>query len=175
VLDATRRREGSNLSMLEANDAGSPKDLVIVHIPNSRLESLLTDLQHIEDLHITLPPRGILTLQPPSGQAAEQVADVAPRSPIEIFLGGLQSVGSWTGFLGYAAAAGVVVWIGLFTNTIYLLTAAMLIAPYAGPAMNAAMATARGDARLLQQNLLRYLASLALTIVVAGILSLLFR
>ena len=84
-------------------------------------------------------------------------------------------MGSWTGFLGYATAAGVVAWIGLFTNTVYLLTAAMLIAPYAGPAMNAAIATARGDAGLLQRNLLRYLASLALTITVAGVLSLLSR
>lgn len=161
--------------MLEASDGRSLKELVIVHIANSRLESLLADLQHIEDLHITLPPRGVMTLRPPGGQAAQQVADVTPRSPIEIFLGGLQSVGSWTGFLGYAIAAGVVAWIGLFTNTVYLLTAAMLIAPYAGPAMNAAIATARGDAGLLQRNLLRYLASLALTITVAGVLSLLSR
>lgn len=175
VLQAARLREGSNLTLLEARDADSPTDLVIVHIANSRLDALLTDLQDIEDLHITLTPRGVMTLQPPHGRAAQQVADVTPRSPVEISLGGLQSVGSWTGFLGYATAAGVVVWIGLFTNTVYLLTAAMLIAPFAGPAMNAAIATARGDAGLLRRNLLRYLASLALTIAVAGILSLLFR
>lgn len=175
VLHAARLREGSNLTMLDARDADSPRDVVIVHISNTQLESLLDDLQHIKDLHITLPPRGVITLRPPGGQAAQQVADVTPRSPIEIFLGGLQSVGSWTGFLGYATAAGVVVWIGLFTNTVYLLTAAMLIAPFAGPAMNAAIATARGDAELLQRNLLRYLASLAVTITVASVLSLLFR
>ena len=66
---------------------------------------------------------------------------------------------------------GVVVWIGLFTNTIYLLTAAMLIAPFAGPAMNTAIATARGDWSLLRRTLLRYVAALAVTIAIAGTLS----
>jgi uncharacterized hydrophobic protein (TIGR00271 family) len=94
---------------------------------------------------------------------------------VEVFLAGLQSVGSWTGFLSYAAVAGVVVWIGLFTETVYLLTAAMLIAPFAGPAMNAALATARGDAALFGRSLGRYFAALAVTILVTGALSLLLR
>jgi uncharacterized hydrophobic protein (TIGR00271 family) len=100
---------------------------------------------------------------------------VEARSPVEIFLAGLQSVGSWKGFLGYAAAGGVVVWIGLFTNSSYLLVAAMLIAPFAGPAMNAAIATARGDRRLLQRTLLRYFAALAVTILVTWALSLILQ
>ncbi|WP_336231445.1 DUF389 domain-containing protein [Scytonema sp. PRP1] len=112
-----------------------------------------------------------MTLQPPADEAAQQVTDVAARSPIEVFLSGLQSVGSWKGFLGYAAAAGVVVWIGLFTNTSYLLVAAMLIAPFAGPAMNVALATARGDRHLLGRSLVRYFAALAVAIAVAAFLS----
>ncbi len=116
-----------------------------------------------------------MALKPPASEAAQQVKDVEHRSPIEVFLSGLQSVGSWKGFLGYAAAAGFVVWIGLFTNTSYLLVAAMLIAPFAGPAMNVAIATARGDRHLLQRSLLRYFAALAVTIVVAGALSLILQ
>ena len=50
----------------------------------------------------------------------------------------------------------------------------MLIAPYAGPAMNAAVATARGDASLLGRALGRYLAGLTLAIGTAGLMSLLF-
>ena len=76
------------------------------------------------------------------------------------------------GFLGYAAAAGAVVWTGLYTNTIFLLTAAMLIAPFAGPAMNTGAGDGLGDAGLLQRSLLRYGAALALTIAVAAALSL---
>lgn len=60
----------------------------------------------------------------------------------------------------------------LYTNTTYLLTAAMLIAPFAGPAMNVAIATARGDWYLLGRSVLRYFAALAVTIVVTWALSL---
>ena len=91
------------------------------------------------------------------------------------FLAGLQSVGSWKGFLSYAAVAGVVVWIGLYTGTSYLLVAAMLIAPFAGPAMNTAIATARGDRQLLGRSVLRYCVSLLVTMIVTALLSLLFQ
>jgi uncharacterized hydrophobic protein (TIGR00271 family) len=101
--------------------------------------------------------------------------DVEERSPIEILLSGLQSVGSWQGFLGYAAVAGFVVWIGLYTNTSYLLVAAMLIAPFAGPAMNTAIATAWGDRHLLQRSIFRYFVALAVTIITTWLLSLILR
>lgn len=117
----------------------------------------------------------MIALSPPASEAPQQVKNVEERSPIEIFLGGLQSVGSWRGFLGYAVMAGFVVWIALYTNTIYLLTAAMLIAPFAGPAMNVAIATARGDSQLLRRSILRYFAALAVTIITAAILSLIMQ
>jgi uncharacterized hydrophobic protein (TIGR00271 family) len=65
-----------------------------------------------------------------------------------------------------------VVWIGLYTDTIYLLVAAMLIAPFAGPAMNLAIGTATGDQRLIWRNLARYFSSLVLMILATAILSL---
>ena len=174
ALAAAARHGGRNLSALEGSGEDGPVDVVLVHVPNDRLEGLLDDLQDLPDLHVTFEPRGVITLHPPRRSAPDEALDVGARSPIEVLLGGLQSVGSWNGFLGYAAAAGVVVWIGLFTNTVYLLTAAMLIAPYAGPAMNAALATARGDPRLFGRSVLRYVAALATTIAVAFALSLVF-
>jgi uncharacterized membrane protein len=51
----------------------------------------------------------------------------------------------------------------------------MLIAPFAGPAMNVAIATARGDGRLLKRSLLRYFAALAVSIMVTGALSLILQ
>ncbi len=172
VLDIAKACGGANLAQLEATGSEGPIDVVIVDIPNQKVEGLLEELESLPGLHITLTPQGVMALKPPASEAAQQVKDVEHRSPIEVFLSGLQSVGSWKGFLGYAAAAGFVVWIGLFTNTSYLLVAAMLIAPFAGPAMNVAIATARGDRHLLQRSLLRYFAALAVTIVVAGALSL---
>jgi uncharacterized hydrophobic protein (TIGR00271 family) len=175
VLKIAAACDGANLAQYEASGHDGPVDLVIVHVSNDKVEQLLKELQTLPDLHATLIPSGVIALQPPAAQAPQQVTDVTVRSPIEIFLAGLQSIGSWTGFLGYAVAAGVVVWIGLFTNTIYLLVAAMLIAPFAGPAMNGAIATARGDWHLLRQSLLRYVAALAVTIAIAGALSLIMR
>lgn len=175
VLTIAQKHQGTNLAQLEANNLDRGFDLVLVHVSNRKVENLLQQLEELPDVQITLLPSGVMALHPPANRAAEQVKDVELRSPVEIFLGGLQSVGSWKGFLGYAAVSGVIVWIGLYTNTIYLLIAAMLIAPFAGPAMNFAIGTARGDRNLLGRSLLRYVVALSLTIVIAALLSAIFR
>jgi uncharacterized hydrophobic protein (TIGR00341 family) len=175
VLEIAKSLDGTNLAHFKATGSEGLIDLVLVHVSNRQVEKLLTKLEDITKVHITLLPTGVIALRPPASQASEQVKNVEERSPLEIFLGGLQSVGSWGGFLGYAALAGFVVWIGLYTNTAYLLTAAMLIAPFAGPAMNVAIATARGDKQLLWRNVLRYFTALGVTIAVTGILSLILR
>lgn len=175
VLTIAQAHQGINLAQMQASDCDRDLDLVILHLSNRKVEDFLRQLERMPDTQITLLPTGVMALHPPAEQAAEQVTNVQLRSPIEVFLSGLQSVGSWKGFLGYAAVAGVVVWIGLYTNTIYLLTAAMLIAPFAGPAMNVAIATARGDRKLLGRSLLRYFAALSVTISITAILSLVFQ
>ncbi len=175
VRETASRHDGTDAVSFSGEDGdGSSVDLVLLHVPNRRVGDLLYALSEVEGHRISMFPHEVLNLKPPSGEAPQQVKDVTLRSPLEVFLGGLQSVGSWAGFLGYAAASGLVAWVGLYTNTVYLLTAAMLIAPFAGPAMNAAVATARGDAGLLGRGLGRYLAGLALAIATAGLMSLLF-
>ena len=171
VVDIAQEHESANMAVMSAVADEKDVDLVFLDVGNAEVERLLDRLEAIPDLHVTLAPRGVITLRPPASEAAEQALDVAPLSPLEVYLGGLQSIGSWKGFLGYAVAAGFVVWIGLFTETVFLLTAAMLIAPFAGPAMNAALATARGDWHLLGRSVLRYFAALATTIFVAFALS----
>ncbi|MBD2465491.1 DUF389 domain-containing protein [Oscillatoria sp. FACHB-1407] len=175
VFDLATTHQGVNLSQTEAMSGEDAIDLVTVHLPNRAVEEFLEQIQDLPDVHTTLLPSGVIALRPPADEAPEQVKQVQVRSPIEVFLSGLQSVGSWTGFLSYAAVAGVVVWIGLYTNTSYLLVAAMLIAPFASPAMNTAIATARGDWHLLWRSILRYFAALMVTILVAGGLSLILR
>jgi uncharacterized hydrophobic protein (TIGR00341 family) len=174
VIDIAKSHNGANLARFEGN-AEEPIDVVIVHLSNQEVGKVLDKLQDLPKVQITLVPTGVMTLQPPASEAPQQVVDVEERSPIEIFLSGLQSVGSWRGFLGYAALAGFVVWIGLYTNTAYLLVAAMLIAPFAGPAMNTAIATAWGDRNLLGRSILRYFAALAVTIATTLLLSLILR
>ncbi|HEX6909975.1 MAG TPA: DUF389 domain-containing protein, partial [Longimicrobium sp.] len=158
-----------------AGQGGARCEMVIVHLPNERMGPFADALEALPDVHLAYLDAGALALRPPADEVAEQTRDVTPRSPLEIYLAGLQSIGSWTGFLAYAAIAGVVVWIGLATNTVALLVGAMLIAPFASPAVNAALATARGDGRLLARSLARYGAALSLTIIVAALLTLAFH
>ena len=171
VLEIANACKGTNLAQFEAAGVDRSLDLVMVHISNGKVEELLNKLQDIPDLSFTLLPMGIMALHPPADDAADQVTNVEERSPIEIFLSGLQSTSSWKGFLSYAAIAGIVVWIGLYTNTSYLLVAAMLLAPFAGPAMNTALATARGDLQLLQRSIIRYFAALSVTIATTALMS----
>lgn len=165
-----------NVSIVAATGLdGGARKLMTAHLSNSRVGPFIGKVSELADAEVTLAPRGVITLHPPASEAPDQVKDVEMRSPIEIFLAGLQSIGSWRGFLSYAAASGFVVWIGLFTNTIYLLTAAMLIAPFAGPAMNLAIGTSRGDAVLMRRSAGRYFAALGVTIFIAMVMSLIMR
>ena len=171
VLEVAKACDGTNLAQIKATGVEQSIDLVLIHVSNGKLEELLDKLQALPDLSFTLLPTGVMALHPPAKAADEQVIDVEERSPIEIFLSGLQSTGSWKGFLSYAAIAGIIVWIGLYTSTSYLLVAAMLLAPFAGPAMNTALATARGDRQLLWRSLIRYFAALSVTIATTALLS----
>ena len=169
------QRDGLNVWRLEATSDRDGTALLIVHLPNNQVGPYLQSLEAIDGVRITLLPRGVLAFEPPAEDAPDEVTDVSMRSPIEVFLAGLQSVGSIKGFVGYAVAAGIVVWIGLFTNTIYLLTASMLIAPFAGPAMNTAIGSATGSANLLRRSVLRYGLGLLVTAATAALLSLLMQ
>lgn len=171
ALELARKHRCADALCSEAQGLEGARDVVIVQIPNDQIDPLIGDWQQIQDLHLTFLPQGVLALKPPVSETPRQATDISHRSPLEVFLSGLQSVGSWTGFLGYATAAGIVVWIGLYTNTVYLLVAAMLIAPFAGPALNLALGTARGDKALLGQSLLRYFGSLIVCVVTAWLLS----
>jgi uncharacterized hydrophobic protein (TIGR00341 family) len=171
IVDLARKHSGANISLIESMSQGKPADLVLASIPNAKVEGFVSDLDNIPDTSVTFVPKGVITLGPPPEKVPQQVIRVEHLSPIEVFLSSLQSVGSWTSFLGYSLAAGVIVWTGLFTNTIYLLIAAMLIAPFAGPAMNAAIASARGDMPLLGRSILRYIVSLIVTVMVCAFLT----
>jgi len=144
-------------------------------IENRSVDSLLKRLSPIDETSVLLYPHEVLTFGAPAGKPPEELRDLEGRSPLEIFLLSLQSIGSWTSLLGYAAAGAFLTWIALYTNTVYLLIAGMLIAPFAGPAMNAALATATGDAHLLRRSLTQYAVGILATTVVAGLLSLAFQ
>jgi uncharacterized membrane protein len=167
-----RAHNAANIALTRAERDGEAINVLTAAVSNRRLGEFLADVEEeIDGVHALLAPQGVFALKPPPEEAPDQVIDVQIRSPIEIVLAGLQSIGSWNGLCIYAAAAGIVVWIGLATGATYLLIAAMLIAPFAGPAMNAALASAAGDAELLARAVLRYAVSIAITIAVAAAIS----
>ena len=172
VIQLGEQYQEANISQLDANTSRGKIDLVIAYVPNGNIEEFLGELEDFEELHITIVPRSFMPLKPPMSEIPQQIIDVQSISPSEVFLAGLQSVGAWKGFLSYAIAGAVIVWIGLYTNSSFLLVAAMLIAPFAGPAMNVAIATARGDFSLLKTGLIRYVAAIAVTMAVTAGLSL---
>ncbi|OPY26113.1 MAG: hypothetical protein A4E28_02708 [Methanocella sp. PtaU1.Bin125] len=175
VLDIARKHHGVNLSLTQSTVSGETRDLAAVNLPNARIESFIAVVDDIPDARITLAPTGVVPMYPPEERVENQATDISSLSPLEVYLYGLMSVGSWHSFIGYAIAAGIIVWVGLYTNTVYLLIAAMLVAPFAGPAMNTAIATSRGDFRLLWRSLFRYIVSLLVAIAVAAVLSLALR
>lgn len=144
------------------------------YLPNEKVNNFLKQIDQLEDPEIILIPRGVLALYPPASQAPQQATDVEPKSSLEIYLGGIQSVGSLFGLIGYSFVAGIIVWIGLFNTTTYLLVAAMLVAPFAGPAMNAALGTAAGKMDLLKSSLIRYGIAIITGIIASILMSLLF-
>ncbi len=165
VLEIMDTENGINVVQYEGFDEDqNPVDIITAALPNRDLQDLLHELEPLSHVHVNFYPQEVIALKPPPQKAYTALTNVEPRSPIEIFLQGRQSIGSWKGFLGYAVAAGVVVWIGLFTNTLFLLIAAMLIAPFAGPAMNVAIASATGDLDLFKPSILRYVVALLTTI-----------
>ncbi|AKD05432.1 DUF389 domain-containing protein [Pontibacter korlensis] len=167
VREIAEKHDGKNLVV----DQVEKGEVVTVYLNNKKVSEFIADLRKFEEAEITLVPRGVITMYPPQGDAPDQVTDVTYRSPLEIFLGGLQSVGSKVGLLTYAVAGGMLVWVGFYTNTSYLLVAAMLVSPFAGPAMNAALGAASGKGGLLKQSLLRYFMAIGAAILVTFILS----
>jgi uncharacterized hydrophobic protein (TIGR00271 family) len=167
VKQKAQEHNGKNMSVQQV-DSG---DLVTVYLNNKAVSKFIASINHLEEAEINLTPRGVITLYPPPEESPDQVTDVTHRSPIEIFLGGLQSVGSKKGLIGYSVAGAVLVWIGLYTNTSYLLVAAMLVSPFAGPAMNAALAASAGKIGLLKQSLMRYFMAIGTSVSVTFLLS----
>jgi uncharacterized membrane protein len=170
VLDIVEEFEGKNSIFLPNEE----NDVFIIYLPNRKVNNFLKRIDEFEEPEISLIPRGVITLYPPASESPDQVADVQPKSSLEIYLGGIQSVGSVKGFIGYSFAAGLLVWIGLYTTTVYLLVAAMLVAPFAGPAMNAALATAAGKKPLLKSSLQRYGIAIGTGVIASLLMTLIF-
>ena len=176
LLEAAQRQgSGSSLASTSVAPGLGEVDVVVAHLPNGRVDAYVEELtDSVDELHVSLLPQGVLALAPPAEEAPDEVVDVDLRSPLEIVLSSLQSIGSLGSFATYAAASGAIVFSAFYTNTVFLLVGAMLISPLAEPAMNAAVATARGAGPQLLRSVGRYLGALAIGATVAAALALLY-
>lgn len=177
VLDLAKKHDSVNTLTYEASDGSKPMDVVEMQIDNRRVQAVLEEIDQLSDIEARLVyiPRGVIALYPPPGEAPEQVTDITTRSPLEVFLSGMMSAGSWRSYIAYSIAAAVIAWIAIYTNDTLLLVAAILLAPFAGPAMKFALGTARGDGYLLRFSIVRYVAGLLLTVATTAALSLIFQ
>ncbi len=175
VIAAAKEHAGKNLAQLNGSDEERQWDVVVLQVPNGEVGPLLKELKGVDQLHSTLLPQSVLPMQPPHDTLSDHISDLSPLSPLEVWLNGLQSIGSWSSYLSYAVAASLVVWVAMFTNTVYLLVAAMLIAPFAGPAMNVAIGTASGDWSLVWRSTVRYFAALVVTVICTWLMSILLQ
>lgn len=72
-------------------------------LTNGAVGGFLDEVGSLGDVTITMAPQSVLALAPGYDEAPQDLVDVDALSAQEVYLGGLQSVGSWIGFLGYAA------------------------------------------------------------------------
>jgi uncharacterized membrane protein len=174
VMELASDIGATNTARLEAaEEGGENADVVLVDIPNNLIDEFLESLEVLEDFHTTLFPHGVMKFHHPATGPASPIPEASPRSPIEVLLSRYLQESGWWVFFANSAVTGVIVWIGLYEEVIYLLTGAMLVAPFAGPAMNAGVATATGDMALLRHAWSRYTIGIAVTIATAIGLSLL--
>lgn len=170
IKDSIEEHGGKNTIDISSENAAS----YITFLPNRNVNNLMNSLSNLDDLQVSIQSSGAIALYPPQNQEPEKAADVQPKSSLEVYMAGIQSVGSWFGLLGYSCTAGIIVWIGLYINISYLLVAAMLVAPFAGPAMNAALATAAGRGGLLRDAVLRYAVAVFTGVAVSFLLTMIF-
>src|SRR5690606_32934634 len=105
IHELVKKYEGKNTINLR----GEEGDVFYINLPNKSVNNFLKDIDEFEKPEITLIPRGVIVLYPPASDAPEQVADVQPKSSLEIYLGGLQREGSMLGLIGYPVGAGSIV------------------------------------------------------------------
>lgn len=139
--------------------------VVLLNIPNNRVGTFMKVVEDsVEDAQAVLFPQGILPLQTPVDTVQESVKRVTPRSTLELVVSALQSIGTWKGMLLYAAFSGLIAAYAVIFNVIYLLVAAMLIAPMGAPAMVSVIGVAVGNGTMFRWGAVRFWVAIAVLV-----------
>lgn len=62
ALRRAQDHDGTNMACMQATGLDQGREVVLIHAPNHKIESLLNQLQQIDGLHATLTPHGVLGL-----------------------------------------------------------------------------------------------------------------
>lgn len=175
VADLAREAGSAAVAILEATDGeGRPTALITATVPNAGLGPLIEQCAEIApSAQFVFLPTGALALSTPLEDVSRIVRRVEPRSPLELVLGSLQSLGGWQGMLTYSAFSGIVAAYAVLFDLSFLLVAAMLIAPLGAPAMVTVAGAALGDGFMIRRGLIRFIGAvgmLAGTAVLVGLL-----
>lgn len=139
--------------------------ILLLSVPNDQVGAFMEAVEdNVEDAHAVLFPQGVLPLRTPLATVQEPVKRVAPRSTLELVVSALQSIGTWKGMLLYAAFSGLIAAYAVIFNVIYLLVAAMLIAPMGAPAMVSVIGVAIGSWTMLRRGTIRFWMAIAVLI-----------
>ncbi|MEX2583457.1 MAG: DUF389 domain-containing protein [Gemmatimonadota bacterium] len=153
---------------------GEARQLVEVTLPNATLGAFVEAVaEEVPEAIFVFAPAGVVVIEPPVDEVQRATRRVQPRSALELVLGSLQSIGSWSGMLTYAALSGIVAAYAVIFDMSFLLVAAMLIAPLGAPAMVAVIGVAVGDWKMIRPGIMRFfiaLAVLSLSAVALGLL-----
>ena len=106
IVRNAREHGAVNVMRFEAASGEELVDTVVLHVENDQVEELLEQLEDLPGFSVSLFPHEVQVLSSHSESAEKQTQEARPRSPLEVYLRGLRSTGTWKSFLGYAAVAG---------------------------------------------------------------------
>lgn len=142
---------------------GDDWSIVFLNLPNKQVGKFVEAVEsEVQEAQFVLVPRGNIPIQTPLADVQQRVRHVSTRSEMELVLGSLQSVGSWTGLLVYALFSGLVAAYAVIFNTSFLLVAAMLISPMGAPVMVCVVGTAIGDWKMFGRGAARFFVALVI-------------
>lgn len=138
---------------------------------NERVGAFVEEVaSRLDDVQFLMSPHGVIPLRERLDDLDEHVADVSRRSTMELVVDGLQSIGSWRGMILYAFISGLVAAYGVIFDTVYLLTASMLIAPMGAPAMVAVIGVTLGESKMIRRGTIRFFAALGVATAAGALL-----
>ncbi len=101
--------EASSFWYSSVDVMNAEKVIITVQVSNRSLGELLDQLSELKEVEVFFFLMGIIGLTPANAKLQNQIADLEPRSPVEVFLQSIHSVDSWSNFLVFAVTGAIVV------------------------------------------------------------------